>query len=216
MNLLLWLKSTNLVLQVGHVERFNPAFTASVPHLDEPKYIETVRTSGFTFRSTDVGAVLDLMIHDLDLVLSIARQPGEKGRCRWNEGCRQRRGHCQRSNRIRKRLRGQFVRIASEPRIRAAHASLVVSDYLRTSTLPLALPRWSAPAKPAARQIPSEKLYRRSRWNIIANILPKNICLASKCGLMQSMPWLWNCTILSNPSASTVSRWSMARQAAMP
>jgi predicted dehydrogenase len=63
----------NLVLQVGHVERFNPAFSASIPHLSDPKYIETVRTSGYTFRSTDVGAVLDLMIHDLDLVLSIAR-----------------------------------------------------------------------------------------------------------------------------------------------
>jgi predicted dehydrogenase len=63
----------NLVLQVGHVERFNPAFSASIPHLSDPRYIETVRTSGYTFRSTDVGVVLDLMIHDLDLVLSIAR-----------------------------------------------------------------------------------------------------------------------------------------------
>ncbi|MGA2797021.1 MAG: Gfo/Idh/MocA family oxidoreductase [Thermoguttaceae bacterium] len=66
-------QTRNLVLQVGHVERFNPAFSASIPHLGNPKYIETVRTSGYTFRSTDVGAVLDLMIHDLDLVLSIAR-----------------------------------------------------------------------------------------------------------------------------------------------
>jgi predicted dehydrogenase len=68
----------NLVLQVGHVERFNPAFSAAVPYISEPQYIETVRTSGFTFRSTDVGAVLDLMIHDLDLVLSIARSPVKK------------------------------------------------------------------------------------------------------------------------------------------
>ncbi len=71
-------KKRNLVLQVGHVERFNPAFVASAPHLGDPKYIETVRTSPFTFRSTDVGAVLDLMIHDLDLVLSIARSPVQK------------------------------------------------------------------------------------------------------------------------------------------
>ncbi|MHB8898402.1 MAG: Gfo/Idh/MocA family protein, partial [Thermoguttaceae bacterium] len=62
-----------LVLQVGHVERFNPAFTASAAHLRDPRYIEAVRTSGFTFRSTDVGAVLDLMIHDIDLVLSLVR-----------------------------------------------------------------------------------------------------------------------------------------------
>ncbi len=63
------------VLQVGHVERFNPAFTASAAHLREAKYIEAVRASGFTFRSTDVGVVLDLMIHDIDLVLSLVRSP---------------------------------------------------------------------------------------------------------------------------------------------
>ncbi len=62
----------NAVLQVGHVERFNPAFEAAAPHLTDPKFIEAVRTSGFTFRSTDVGVVLDLMIHDIDLVLSLA------------------------------------------------------------------------------------------------------------------------------------------------
>jgi len=67
-----------LILQVGHVERFNPAFLAALPHLGNPKYIEAVRTSGFTFRSTDIGAVLDIMIHDLDLVLSIVRSPLRK------------------------------------------------------------------------------------------------------------------------------------------
>jgi predicted dehydrogenase len=64
-----------VVLQVGHVERFNPAFSASAPHLRDPKYIEAVRTSSFTFRSMDIGVVLDLMIHDIDLVLSIVRSP---------------------------------------------------------------------------------------------------------------------------------------------
>ena len=61
------------VLQVGHVERFNPAFAAAASDARTPKYIEAVRASGFTFRSTDVGVVLDLMIHDLDLVLSMVR-----------------------------------------------------------------------------------------------------------------------------------------------
>jgi len=61
------------ILQVGHVERFNPALLAAVPHVPSPKYIEAVRSSGFTFRSTDVGVVLDLMIHDIDLVLSLVR-----------------------------------------------------------------------------------------------------------------------------------------------
>jgi predicted dehydrogenase len=61
----------NVVLQVGHVERFNPAFHEVASQIGEPKYIEAVRTSGFTFRSTDVGVVLDVMIHDIDLVLSL-------------------------------------------------------------------------------------------------------------------------------------------------
>jgi len=67
-----------VVLQVGHVERFNPAFTAATARAANPKYIEAVRSSGFTFRSTDVGVVLDLMIHDIDLVLSMVRSPLRK------------------------------------------------------------------------------------------------------------------------------------------
>ncbi|MBI2824235.1 MAG: Gfo/Idh/MocA family oxidoreductase [Planctomycetia bacterium] len=64
-----------LVLQVGHVERFNPAFAAARPHIGPPKYIDAVRRSGFSFRSTDIGVVMDLMIHDIDLVLSLVRAP---------------------------------------------------------------------------------------------------------------------------------------------
>jgi predicted dehydrogenase len=63
--------SRNLVLQVGHVERFNPAFTAAAAQLRQPWYIEAVRASGYTCRSVDVGVVLDLMIHDIDLILSL-------------------------------------------------------------------------------------------------------------------------------------------------
>jgi predicted dehydrogenase len=66
------------VLQVGHVERFNPAWSAALPHVREPKYIEAVRRSGFSFRSTDIGAVLDLMIHDLDLILSLVQSRVER------------------------------------------------------------------------------------------------------------------------------------------
>jgi predicted dehydrogenase len=64
-----------LVLQVGHVERFNPALAAATPHAQNPKFIEAVRASDFTFRSMDVGVVLDLMIHDIDVVLSLVRAP---------------------------------------------------------------------------------------------------------------------------------------------
>src|SRR5262245_15209090 len=61
----------DLVLQVGHVERFNPALLAATPHLSEPKYIDAVRSGPFTCRSVDIGVVLDLMIHDIDVVLSL-------------------------------------------------------------------------------------------------------------------------------------------------
>jgi predicted dehydrogenase len=62
-----------VVLQVGHVERFNPAFVALAPHLEEPKYIDAVRSSSYSCRSIDVGVVLDLMIHDIDLVLALVQ-----------------------------------------------------------------------------------------------------------------------------------------------
>lgn len=61
------------VLQVGHVERFNPALVAARGHVQAPQYIEAVRTSGYTFRSIDIGVVLDLMIHDIDVALSLAQ-----------------------------------------------------------------------------------------------------------------------------------------------
>jgi len=59
------------VIQVGHVERFNPAFRVAAKRVHSPKYIEAVRAGSFTFRSTDIGVVLDLMIHDIDLVLRL-------------------------------------------------------------------------------------------------------------------------------------------------
>ncbi len=68
-------KQNRVLLQVGHVERFNPAFVSVLPHVERPKYIEAVRAGNFTFRSMDIGVVLDLMIHDIDLVLSTVRSP---------------------------------------------------------------------------------------------------------------------------------------------
>jgi predicted dehydrogenase len=65
------------VLQVGHVERFNPSWTAVQPHLGNPKYIECVRAGSYSGRSTDIGVVHDLMIHDIDLVLSIVHSEVE-------------------------------------------------------------------------------------------------------------------------------------------
>ncbi len=56
------------VIQVGHVERFNPAIQAAVAEVGKPKFVIANRFSGYTFRSTDIGVVHDLMIHDIDLV----------------------------------------------------------------------------------------------------------------------------------------------------
>ena len=63
------------VLQVGHIERFNPAFGALEKLLTRPKFIEAHRLSPYPQRSTDIGVVLDLMIHDLEIILHLVRSP---------------------------------------------------------------------------------------------------------------------------------------------
>jgi predicted dehydrogenase len=63
------------VLQVGHVERFNPVFKYLESVAAEPRFIETHRLSPYPARSTDIGVVLDLMIHDLDIVLAFVKSP---------------------------------------------------------------------------------------------------------------------------------------------
>lgn len=68
-------QSRKLTLQVGHVERFNPAWQALKHEIDEPIWIEAHRSSTYTGRSTDIGVVFDLMIHDLDLVLDAIDSP---------------------------------------------------------------------------------------------------------------------------------------------
>jgi predicted dehydrogenase len=65
----------NCVLQVGHVERFNPVFKYLESAAPEPRFIETHRLSPYPARSTDIGVVLDLMIHDLDVVLAFVKSP---------------------------------------------------------------------------------------------------------------------------------------------
>lgn len=63
----------NVKVQVGHVERFNPAFMQARDHIQQPMFIETHRLAPFNPRGTDVSVVLDLMIHDLDIVLSVVK-----------------------------------------------------------------------------------------------------------------------------------------------
>jgi predicted dehydrogenase len=64
-----------LILQVGHVERFNPVLDALEKHLTHPRFIEAHRLAPYTERSTDIGVVLDLMIHDLEVILHFVRAP---------------------------------------------------------------------------------------------------------------------------------------------
>jgi predicted dehydrogenase len=63
------------ILQVGHVERFNPVFKYLQSVATDPKFVETHRLSPYPARSTDIGVVLDLMIHDLDIVLAVVKSP---------------------------------------------------------------------------------------------------------------------------------------------
>jgi predicted dehydrogenase len=64
-----------LVLQVGHVERFNPVLSVLEARLTHPRFIEAHRLSPYPDRSTDIGVVLDLMIHDLEIILHLVRSP---------------------------------------------------------------------------------------------------------------------------------------------
>jgi predicted dehydrogenase len=64
-------KKNKLILQVGHIERFNSAFAATQRLINDPKFIECHRLSPFPNRSLDIGVVLDVMIHDIDIVLGL-------------------------------------------------------------------------------------------------------------------------------------------------
>jgi len=63
----------NVKVQVGHVERFNPAFLAVEPYFNKPMFIESHRLAQFNPRGTDVPVILDLMIHDIDIILSVVK-----------------------------------------------------------------------------------------------------------------------------------------------
>jgi predicted dehydrogenase len=72
------IKEAGVVFQVGHVERFNPAFIAAQPFIKDPVFIEVHRLAQYNSRGTDVSVVLDLMMHDLDLILSIVNSDVRK------------------------------------------------------------------------------------------------------------------------------------------
>lgn len=67
--------SKGCVLQVGHIERFNPVLAALEDKLQNPRFLEVTRLSSYPNRSTDIGVVLDLMIHDIEVILHLVRSP---------------------------------------------------------------------------------------------------------------------------------------------
>jgi predicted dehydrogenase len=68
-------RGTGALVQVGHIERFNSAILAAQPFLEQPLFVESHRLASFVPRSTDIAVVLDLMIHDVDLVQSLVGRP---------------------------------------------------------------------------------------------------------------------------------------------
>ena len=68
-------RQRGLVLQVGHIERFNSVMLGIAEHLRQPQFIESTRLAPFTLRATDVSVILDLMIHDIDIILDLVDSP---------------------------------------------------------------------------------------------------------------------------------------------
>ncbi len=95
------------ILQVGHLERFNAAILAAEPHISTPRFMECRALAPYKERGTDVNVVLDLMIHDIDLVQSLAAQRDRQHRCHRHPGVLRRDRHRQRAHPIRQWLRGQ-------------------------------------------------------------------------------------------------------------
>ncbi len=100
-------RKNNCVLQVGHVERFNPVMRYLDEVLTEARFIEVHRLSPYPGRSIDIGVVLDLMIHDLDVVLSLVKSPLDRLRRRRHPGVERQRRHRECPAEIRERLRCQ-------------------------------------------------------------------------------------------------------------
>lgn len=71
-------EKSGAILQVGHIERFNPAFACLVESGLRPRYLSAERLGVYTFRSTDISVVFDLMIHDIDLVLTLVNRPVQR------------------------------------------------------------------------------------------------------------------------------------------
>ena len=119
------------MLQVGHLERFNAAILALADVLREPLFIESHRLAPFQPRGTDVDVVLDLMIHDIDLIQQLVGRPLDRGRGGGRAGALGARRHRERPAALRGRLRRNVTAsrasLKSERRMRLFQKDAYVS-----------------------------------------------------------------------------------------
>ena len=108
-----------LTVQVGHIERFNPAILALDGFPLQPLFVESHRLAQFKPRGTDVAVVLDLMIHDIDLILTFVKSPVRQIDASGVAVVSDTDRHCQRTDPVRERMRGERDR---EPHLPAKHA----------------------------------------------------------------------------------------------
>ena len=87
-------------MQVGHVERFNPAYLAVKTMELNPMFIEVHRLAQFNPRGTEVSVILDLMIHDIDIILSLVKSEVKTYFCQWRGRHDRHARYCQRAHRI--------------------------------------------------------------------------------------------------------------------
>ena len=122
------------ILAVGHTERFNPAVEAARAHLKTPRFVEVHRLGTFPERSLDIDVVFDLMIHDLDLVLSIVGSRGHVHRRGGRAGADAEDRHCERAAAVRERMHREPDRQPDQPRTRAEDPVLPARLVRRRST----------------------------------------------------------------------------------
>ena len=195
----------NCVLQVGHVERFNPVFKYLETVATDPRFIESHRLSPYPARRTDIGVVLDLMIHDLDVVLAFVKSPVTSvdavgipvlsksedianARLRFANGCV--------ANLTASRVspeRMRKIRVFSGP----TNAQLHLARLPRAGRIHL-------PHRPRRRG--GKFAAEESCWPSSASArtrpssanLPANESCASRCRLRRTSRSSWNCSISSN------------------
>ena len=207
----------NCVLQVGHVERFNPVFKFLETVATEPRFIECHRLSPYPARSTDIGVVLDLMIHDLDVVLAFVKSPVTSvdavgipvlsksedianARLRFANGCV--------ANLTASRVspeRMRKIRVFSGP----TNPCYISLDYRVQEGFIYRVARDGEEESSLLKKILAAKLGIGKDSTIVSEFAGKKSC-ANRCRLRRTNRSSWNCKVSSIASAKNRRRWSAA------